>query len=1053
MPDFAEPVPTHGGATFRYRCVLAALAALAALIVIDGRTATAAEMPRARRATPARWIAQEKAAACCVEGNLAHGKPTRASSEESGKNNFARGAVDGNLQTRWCAASAEPGQWWLVDLEQPAAVRSLRIQWESPTTAYRFKIEASSDAESWQTLVDQSSNKKANGISAHEIAATPARYLRVTFAGSNTGGWGSFWEFEAYSGKLPELPKILRTPEKTSPAPTLADVHAPDGFDVTLFGVPPEVNYPVCLAAAATGELFVGVDEQGSLGKEPGRGKVLRCIDEDGDGRADKINTFAKLDHPRGLIYDDGTLWVLHPPFLSVFFDDDRDGVADRSKVLISGISTDQVAQRGADHTTNGIRMGIDGWIYIAVGDFGFNAAKAADGTALARRGGGVVRVRPDGGEMEIFAWGTRNILDVGIDPSLNFFTRDNTNDGGGWNVRVSQIFQSAEYGYPSLYLNFADEIMPPLADYGGGSGCGVLYFQDVRWPEPFANGFYSCDWGRSEVYRHNPAPRGPTFAPHQEVFLKIPRPTDIDVDGSGRMYVSSWKNGEFNYRGPDVGFVARVTPKNFTAPPCPNLKTAADAELMQHLTAKSAVLRLASQRELLRRGPAVSRTAALESLASNAREPLYGRVAAIFTLKQLDGAAANPPLLKLAADRAVREFALRAVTDRNGQWHDLPIAPFVEALRDADPRVQAQALVSLGRLGNRAAADAILPLTRRSPELPLPTAEPLHAQADPGRVLPHLAVRALVAMNAVEACVAALDGPWRGGALWALRQMHDERAVDGLIAHLARTRDPARREELLTTLIRLYHREGDYTKSDWWGTRPDNSGPYYDRQTWSQSERIAQTLKNAAHDADPSAKANLQKQLARHKVEIAGLTVLAAASPLQEPQTPIVLPQVDADDPSLIGNLPADRAVAEALQTAGDALRGQALFARQSCTTCHTYANGQLPKGPHLVDIGKRYKRQELLESVLKPSAKIAQGFDTWVFVTESGKVFTGFVVTESAEMVEIRQTNGLAVELRQAEIEERKKQDQSMMPVGLVNNLKPAQLADLIAYLESLH
>ena len=32
------------------------------------------------------------------------------------------------------------------------------------------------------------------------------------------------------------------------------------------------------------------------------------------------------MDHPRGLIYDQGTLWVLHPPSLTVYHDDDLDG-------------------------------------------------------------------------------------------------------------------------------------------------------------------------------------------------------------------------------------------------------------------------------------------------------------------------------------------------------------------------------------------------------------------------------------------------------------------------------------------------------------------------------------------------------------------------------------------------------------------------------------------------------------------------------------------------------------------------------------------------------
>jgi hypothetical protein len=35
--------------------------------------------------------------------------------------------------------------------------------------------------------------------------------------------------------------------------------------------------------------LFVGIDEQGSLGKTKGRGRVVRCLDTDGDGVADKV--------------------------------------------------------------------------------------------------------------------------------------------------------------------------------------------------------------------------------------------------------------------------------------------------------------------------------------------------------------------------------------------------------------------------------------------------------------------------------------------------------------------------------------------------------------------------------------------------------------------------------------------------------------------------------------------------------------------------------------------------------------------------------------------
>jgi putative heme-binding domain-containing protein len=987
---------------------------------------------------------------CCGEGNLAFGAKTKASSEETSKKKFARHAVDGDLRTRWCAANGSQSNWQ-VEFDKPQHVRALRIHWEKPNTAYRYKVDASTDGVKWATIVDQSKNKKVGRITPHEVDAKDARFLRVTFLGTNKGSyWGSLWEFEASADTLPELPAGIDKPPGAAPA-GVSDVQAPAGFNVTMFGTPPEVNYPVCLTAAATGEVFVGIDLQGSLGKKPGEGKVVRCIDIDGDGVADKINTFAKMDHPRGLIYDAGTLWVLHPPFLTVYHDDDLDGTADRQKTLITGISTDEVNRRGADHTTNGIRMGIDGWIYIAVGDFGFTHAEGADGTVLSRRGGGIVRIRPDGTDMEIFSWGQRNILDVSIDPYMNIFTRDNTNDGGGWDIRVSHVLQSAEYGYPSLYKHFSEEIMPPLADYGGGSGCGTMYFHDARWPAPYGNALYTCDWGRSEVYRHNLSPTAATFAPHQEVFLKLQRPTDIDVDGSGRMYVSSWKNGKFAYSGPNVGYVTQVTPIDFVPKPFPNLAESTDAQLVGYFASLSAVYRLHSQRELLRRKSSAARTKLIADFAANADAPLYGRVAAIFTLKQLDGAASTAALVKLAADPVVREFALRAMTDCKSELDSVPVEPFVEALSDRSPRVRAQALISLGRLGRPEIADKIFPLTQRTDKSVLPTKQPVWNQPDAGRVLPHLAVRTLVALQASTAALKALDGPFADGALWALKSMHNQTAVSGLLHRLSTTRDRAQRIEVLTTLIRLYHHEADY-KGGWWGTRPDTSGPYYDRKTWPESDRIAAAIRTALSEADKATAAHILAQLTRHKVLIAGLYNLVKVETNKEPQTPIVVPKVDPDNPNQIANMSPEQASEVATKTKGDPQRGLLLFKRQSCIACHTFANGQNPKGPHLVDIGKRYKRAELVESVLKPSAKIAQGFDTYLFVLESGKTLTGFVVSESADSVILREINGLSKTIPQDAIEERVKQKLSMMPKGLADNLTPTELADLLAYLESL-
>ena len=75
---------------------------------------------------------------------------------------------------------------------------------------------------------------------------------------------------------------------------------------------------PACLAAAATGEVFVGVDQIGSLGKEQGKGRIVRLVDRDGDGIADEHTTLAVVNNPRGILPMGDQIFVLHTTFSEV---------------------------------------------------------------------------------------------------------------------------------------------------------------------------------------------------------------------------------------------------------------------------------------------------------------------------------------------------------------------------------------------------------------------------------------------------------------------------------------------------------------------------------------------------------------------------------------------------------------------------------------------------------------------------------------------------------------------------------------------------------------
>src|SRR5262245_42255408 len=96
---------------------------------------------------------------------------------------------------------------------------------------------------------------------------------------------------------VPEVP--ARGPlavSDTARAEILAEIKAPAGFQVKVFAAPPIVNYPTCVTAAHTGEIFVCVDRNGSLQADPGMGHILRLVDKDQDGQADEYTLFATLD-------------------------------------------------------------------------------------------------------------------------------------------------------------------------------------------------------------------------------------------------------------------------------------------------------------------------------------------------------------------------------------------------------------------------------------------------------------------------------------------------------------------------------------------------------------------------------------------------------------------------------------------------------------------------------------------------------------------------------------------------------------------------------------
>ena len=726
------------------------------------------------------------------------------------------------------------------------------------------------------------------------------------------------------------------------------------------------------------------------------------------------------------------------------------------------------------------------------------------------------------------------------------------------------------------------------------------------------------------------------------------------------------------------VGYIARLTYDGAKPTPIIDLNAAEDARLVEIIGGNSLVQAREAQAVLLRRGTSPVRLSLLERRAQTGA--LQGRVAALFTLKQLGGASAATAIVNLAKDPAIRPFALRALADRQGELANVPQSMFVEALKDPDPRVQLQAITGLRRLGATSAAAALLPLT-----------------ANPDIVVSNVAINTLVALDAVDAPLAAVTGPSEpiaAGALRVLQQLHRPSVVNGLIAALPDT-NGVRRARVLQALARLHYREGVWrgTIGEWWGTRPDTTGPYYDPVSWTESSKIKAVLLgellqepaggaartdgkqlttdlernrllpsggaellsalagrpadfnqaarllvgNVRLDVDtavgqlltrlsavsPAARASVVKLavaagpptaasgaillsaatdlkldaalrvsalnslasatgpdgLSRaieafatlasanaldgpldsawtqfigmpgHAANVAQFQTLAtAADPNRQRLGYAVLLRLAADPPPVAGRggggrgrgrgpapevIDAARAQARqtleaawtgptaanavwavgrtgatayrdrviALQTStdsrvresvafalerlaaaapataapapgsgptvatvpfeevatrlasmtGDAVAGRALFVRQACSSCHTTQANEPEKGPYLGGIFTRYSRAEVIESILRPSAKVAQGFATNAFTMSDGRQISGFVIREGQSDVVIRDLAGVETTLQKAAIASRNVSEGSMMPPGLADGLTLQELASLLAFLQS--
>lgn len=836
--------------------------------------------------------------------------------------------------------------------------------------------------------------------------------------------------------------------------PSPSEPRPAEGWALELVAEAPRLRHPSAVTCSPDGRIFVGedyIDMEGPIDRPVDR---IVCIHPDG-----RITVFAdRLGPVFGLLYMDGKLYVQHVPKFSVF-SDAGDSACDRFDLLESTNPTPSAGNGLNDHIPANFHLGMDGFFYVAVGQKGMFGVVGRDGRPFEMREGGILRMRPDGTELEVFARGVRNILDIGLTSEDELFVYDNDDHTKTWKVKLLHMVDGGYYGFPWDIKPARPYTLGGVTEYPGGAPTGMLAYTEDALPPAFDDNLILCDWGRRTVFRVRLDRDGATYRVAGQEDLIPPGPNDfrpvgVAVSPDGRsFYITDWNFAGWKQKK-DVGRLWKLTWKGPSrAQPKPSWFLPAShsvgeeetqEDLIEGLAHPAESVRLLAQRRLVAWGP-----------------------------------RSGPALLGVLGDRQAparaRRHALWAL-DALGEF-----GPGREAIRAAleDPDLRAQAIRALG---TRRRTDAAAPLAKfldHSPaEIRFGSAAALGRIADPAGIerlertlddedgwVRYAAWTALRRMGSAhpEVWPQIGQGLWsdrpavREGTLWALREAYDPAVAAVLASYLGDRRvSAARRAAILPVVLELVLRPPPWD-GRWWRNGPyafaedrADVGPRIDRtERWAGSSGLEAALRAAEEDPAP----NLQAALAALRRSLA---TPPSVPPVAAPQARV--PSPPASSPNSGSGRPRPKPeeyAAVARKAAGDPARGLTLFhdrARGGCSRCHRIAGQGGALGPDLAGIGSKYDREFLIESVLYPSRQIAEGFAQTMAKLRSGEVLTGLIQAETPDELLLVDAQGHPYRIAKREIEVRKVSETSLMPEKLQEAYSPEEFSDLIAFLASL-
>lgn len=140
--------------------------------------------------------------------------PVTASSEEKDKGNVVGNAVDGKLETRWCAADGRKGEWLQMNFGRMVDVRRAMVAWEKDER-YSFTIMGTQDGVVWKKLVEK---KRVRGSKVVCALNSTVRAVRVIHDSGSMEQWASIREFAVYDASASKVAPVQPKGERVSPS-------------------------------------------------------------------------------------------------------------------------------------------------------------------------------------------------------------------------------------------------------------------------------------------------------------------------------------------------------------------------------------------------------------------------------------------------------------------------------------------------------------------------------------------------------------------------------------------------------------------------------------------------------------------------------------------------------------------------------------------------------------------------------------------------------------------------------------------------------------------